>query len=118
MTHATKEYEDIMRVVQVGRTKKTRGLTFYKQRKWISQDQELGIMISSKNHDKAIAGHVGVEKSLKNIQQVYFWSNYGMMLRLTLKIVLLINNTMQVIKNELVYYNLSLFSNNNGNVSP
>lgn len=74
ITHATKKNEKITTTLQARRAKKTRSLTFYKQRILIVQDQELCTIILSKSHDISIKGHVRVKNTLKSILKICIWS--------------------------------------------
>ena len=48
---------------------------YYQDKVYIPVNPELRYKILHENHDSPLAGHLGTEKTIKNIQWDYYWPN-------------------------------------------
>ncbi|KAL3681508.1 hypothetical protein R1sor_024464 [Riccia sorocarpa] len=73
LVDATKTDAEIVAAETAKGVTMKQGIVFKEGRVWIPQDAHLRRIILAEGHESALAGHVGIEKTLEALQRVFYW---------------------------------------------
>ncbi|KAL3701254.1 hypothetical protein R1sor_019276 [Riccia sorocarpa] len=73
LVNATKIDEEIVGAQNRKGISTNQGIVFKEGRVWIPQEVSLRHTILAECHDSAVAGHVGIEKTLETLQRIFYW---------------------------------------------